>query len=188
MSETLETLRKQHAHMRAVLQVLANAVADCDRTGRCDVYLADAALRYIAEFPRTLHRPVETALYEVMGRTDASVAATADGIVAEHPDLETRAERLREVLYWSGQHPELPRGLVASMTRTLIDDMHRHMSEEENTLFPAAEKILSASAWAQVTTKVAETGVMSESRKKPLRTLLAQIAALAPSPDTLQVR
>lgn len=180
MSETLDTLRKQHAHMRTVLQVLGDAVAHCDRTGRWDFYLVDAALRYIAEFPKTLHRPVEAAVYEAMGRTDASVAAAADGIVAEHPGLETRAERLREVVYWSGQHPEFPRRLAASMTRALIDDMYRHMSEEESTLFPAAEKILNASAWAQVTARVGEAGVMSESRKKPLRALLAQIAALAP--------
>ncbi|GIX29316.1 MAG: hypothetical protein KatS3mg123_3197 [Burkholderiales bacterium] len=182
MAEILDTLRKQHAHMRAVLQVIENAVEDFGRGGRFDPYLADAALRYVAEFPKTVHRPVEAAVYKALGQANAPVTPSAEAIAAEHSDLEARAERLRTVLFWSGQHPQLPRELAASMARALIDDLRRHMSEEESTLFPAAERTLDDAAWARVKAATEATGATSESRTRPLRELLGQIAVLTPPP------
>lgn len=182
MAEILDTLRKQHAHMRAVLQVIEKAVEDFGRGGRFDPYLADAALRYVAEFPKTVHRPVEAAVYKALGQANAPVTPSAEAIAAEHSDLEARAERLRTVLFWSGQHPQLPRELAASMARALIDDLRRHMSEEESTLFPAAERTLDDAAWARVKAATEATGATSESRTRPLRELLGQIAVLTPPP------
>lgn len=180
MAEILDTLRRQHAHMRAILQVIENAVEDFGRGGRLDPYLADAALRYVAEFPKTVHRPAEAAIYKALVQANAPVTPSAEAIAAEHLNLEARAERLRTVLFWSGQHPQLPRELAASMARALIDDMRRHMSEEENTLFPAAERSLDAAAWSRVKAVTEAKGYTAESRTLPLRELLGQIAALTP--------
>ncbi|WP_333842919.1 hemerythrin domain-containing protein [Pelomicrobium sp.] len=182
MVDILDALKKQHAHMRGMLQVIEKAIEDFGAGGRLDPYLADALLRYIAQFPKTVHRPVEVAVYQALGQADASLAALAETTAAEHGDLEARAEHLRALLFWSGQHPEFPRQLAVSMARALIGDLRRHMGEEEDRLFPVAEKRLDAAAWARVRAAAGTAGPAWRSRIRPLRRLFAQIAALTPPP------
>lgn len=181
MTDTLGTLRRQHAHTRGILMILDDAIGRYERDGRIDPYLADAVLEYLAAYPRDVHRPVEAAVYDALNRANPASAPATQEITAEHPELEEQVQRLRDQLFWSRQLPAFPREQATAAARRLIAEMNRHMDEEEQMLFPLAERMLNEAAWAEVDAVVARDRTGNESPLTALHALRSHIAALAPS-------
>ena len=144
----VETIKREHATLRAVMELLRGLLRDISaQHGEPDFGLLSAALYYIDEFPERCHHPKEDKyLFKALRQRTAAFNTMLDTLQSEHV---SSAQMMREmhralVLYQGGA----PQGL--STFKSHVDVYARlhsdHMRKEEALLAKAPE-YLTDSDW-----------------------------------------
>lgn len=141
----LTLLREEHRSLAAVLHaLLAQVELPPDRV---DVTLLGAMLFYIEQFPERLHHPKEDAhLFARLRQRSADFDDLLETLQAEHRAGAEQFARMRQLL------AEREFSTFADAVRAFAALQWRHMSHEEQVVFPAAGRHLRADDWEAIAT------------------------------------
>lgn len=156
MADIIGELRKEHANIHQLLDVLERQVERTERGVPIDEDIVEAVVDYFQSYPDLYHHPKEDLLYRQLRVRNPQAAMGISDLQEEH---ETVAARTREfaiavrALLERGQNP-LPDFI--DLARNFIDFQRRHMEDEERVFFPTVAAQLTREDWAEVAARMTD--------------------------------
>jgi len=144
------TLRREHRSLAALLNALERQVRILAEGGAPDYDIVRGAVDYLLDYPDRCHHPKEDIVIARLLEVRAREAVAARELRREHRDLHARAEHFASAVSALLNDTDIPRAAVVEAVGAFIDAQRRHMWREEETFFPLAERLLSASDWAAI--------------------------------------
>jgi hemerythrin-like domain-containing protein len=154
----IDTLRRDHASMESLLQVLEQEIAVFDRAGRPDFDLLADILDYFRSFPAQCHRPKEELLLAQLKARDPGRAVAARDIEVEHGQAAWRLESIARLVDVVVNEGKIERTALDADVRAFIGHQRRHMDLEERVVLAAAVASLAAEDWANLDARLADSG------------------------------
>jgi len=154
----IDTLRRDHASMECLLQVLEQEIAVFDRAGRPDFDLLAGIFDYFRSFPAQCHRPKEDLLFAQLKARDPERAAAARDIEAEHGQAAGHLESIARLVDVVVNEGEIERTVLDADVRAFIGHLRRHIDLEERVMLATAVASLAAEDWADLDTRLADSG------------------------------
>ncbi len=149
VSATYRQLVTDHRNMAQLLDVLQSEMQDYRESRHLDFAILSMLLDYILNFPELRHHPRENVIFERVKRRDAGASKAVEEILLEHKDLSGLARKLSAAIHNLRLEVEMPRAWFEDLVKTYIRHNREHMRKEEETFFPLALKVLSASDWQE---------------------------------------
>lgn len=158
MPNPLKTLRADHTNFKGLLGLLDAEIARFQKGKEPDYPLMRDALHYMTQYPDRVHHPAEDVIFEHLLKLDSSLKPAITEMFVEHERLVAGGTELLRLLEEVLGDAVMSRDVVTAAARKYLDAMRAHIDREERTLFPLAEKRLTAADWA---------AIEAESRKLP---------------------
>ena len=154
MNTTIAVIRAEHDALRKVLSLLAQRLADHQRSGAPPDFAAMRALLfYLSEYPERLHHKEESSLlFPRLRLRSPRSREVLDRLDREHARghvllLELEHELLAFELVGTTRCANFEQAL-----RRYTDFQSRHIDTEEAEVLPLAEKVLTPHDWAELDT------------------------------------
>lgn len=145
----LDTLQAEHRHIAQVMVLLGEQLRRIERGEVVNTHVSYELCDYLVRWPDRFHHPREDRLYSYVADLDPSLAADVQRLEREH---ETMARHSRELLStvvdWRAGRSS-GRDLI-ERGRDYISFCHRHMREEEASVFPRIRETLSPQDWREL--------------------------------------
>jgi nucleotide-binding universal stress UspA family protein/hemerythrin-like domain-containing protein len=147
-ARTLGIIRDEHRSLAAVVHAWTHLLASARAENRQpDRAIMGAMVRYIREFPLTLHHPKEDDyLFRLLRERTSSVDAEIEELHRQHERDHEMVAELAALVESEGSDLAALEDAVARYARFLWD----HLGREEGVILPAAQKYLTAEDWAQI--------------------------------------
>ena len=192
-ARAIAIIRDEHRALAAVLHAWTHLLAEARlQSAAVDPAQMRAIVRYLQDFPMTLHHPKEEMhIFRRLRERTGSVNAELDELERQHvrdhllvAELREQVERLSEA-----DAPEAAAAATRALEETVqgyADFTWDHMGREESVILPAAQRHLSEDDWAEIDAAFTEDpGIrISGELDTEYHHLLAQIVALAQSPQS----
>jgi len=144
LADLLGGLREDHRNMGIMLDLLERDLARIRDSDKPDYELIHDIMRYMTVYSDAVHHPKEDLLYGAMKDEDPSLAAGLEKVEPEHREIAILGETLRNDVEAIASGAAVTRfRLVADMS-DYIERLRRHMSWEEEDLFPRADSLVAA--------------------------------------------
>lgn len=178
----IQGLRRDHANLARLLDLLEREMDVFDRAGRPNYEIVEAILAYCRNYPDECHHPKEDAVLAKLRMRDADGAATVGDLEGEHRELAALTRRLAESVDQVLMEAEMPRDWLTEVGRRFVTAYRRHMEREETTFFPAAARALAAQDWAEIAERMVDPedplfGVKTAERFEALRRDIQSLAS-----------
>jgi len=156
MAEVLESLRQEHGNIASLLLTLEAQIDEFEAGRRPDYEVMSAAIDYFETFPDLYHHPKEDLVFARLRACDPASAEAVGDLAREHESLRGRMKRFAGMLRDVLGEAELRRADFVDGARQFIDAQWRHLHMEEERFFPAAERILTPSDWAELKAEMSQ--------------------------------
>lgn len=178
----VEVLKREHANLTRILDLLEREIDTFDRAGRPDYEIVEAILAYCLGYPDACHHPKEDAVLSKLRARDPDAAAAVGDLEGEHRELAALTRRLADSVDQVLMEVELPRGWLTDAGRRFVAAYRRHMEQEEATFFPAAVRALTPQDWAEIAERTIDPedplfGARTEKRFEALRREIQSLAS-----------
>jgi hemerythrin-like domain-containing protein len=157
MPVLIDSLRRDHANMELMLQLLEQEIAVFDRADRPDFDIIGGIVDYLRSYPAQCHRPKEDLLFAKLKARDPEGAAAIIDIEAEHAQAAQRLERFARLVDEVFDDQQIARGALDATVREFVEHERRHIELEERELLPRALASLHAEDWADLDARLADT-------------------------------
>ena len=157
MPVLIDSLRRDHANMELLLQILEQEIAVFDHPDRPDFDIIAGVVDYFRSYPAQCHHPKEDLLFAKLKARDPEGAAGIIDIEAEHGQAARRLERFARLVDEVLDDQQIARGVLDAAVREFVEHERRHMELEERELLPNALASLHAEDWADLDTRLADT-------------------------------
>ncbi len=147
-TRAIGVIRDEHRSLAAVLHAWMHLIeASRADSKRLDPVLMRAIVRYIKDFPLTLHHPKEDDyLFRRLRIRTSSVDAELDELQRQHERDHQLVAELAEMVDRDPVDLDALEQAVSRYSRFIWD----HMGREEGVILPAAQKFLAAEDWAEI--------------------------------------
>lgn len=184
--EAIHIIKAEHRSLAAVLNAAEYIRAEiCANRMVPNVSLLWAIIRYIEEFPETLHHPKEDDFLfsRLKSRTHAADALITT-LNQEHQEGKERIQTLRAALTRFERNIEGGSELFFCTLEAFIQFHFHHMTMEERDIFPLAELHLSQQDWQEIAAAFRDNQdpLFGEVKLEYFRELFHQIVQLTPAP------
>lgn len=143
------TLRAEHRHMAAVMQLFADQLHAIEQDQAPSPQLVYEILDYMVQWPDRFHHPREDLIYSRVAELDADALDDVDTLQRDHDrTAENGRKLLRQVASWRDGSVS-SKALVAAGHR-YIDHIYDHMNVEEKLVFPRVEAVLTEADWREL--------------------------------------
>jgi hemerythrin-like domain-containing protein len=156
MVEIIEILRQEHRNIEKLLQVMEQELTVFDRGERPDYEVFGAIVEFFKNYPDSCHHPKEDIIYEKFRTRDPGRAALVGDLEAEHREGAVRLRRVAQAIESVLNDQELLRESVDRIVRDFIDSERRHITLEEEVVFPAIVDTLQPADWADIALTLAD--------------------------------
>lgn len=150
MPETLERLSKEHADFAKLLNLLDRELTVFAAGDRPDYDLIGAVIDYCLEYPDAVHHPKEDMIYGILKSRDESLAHLIGDLEEEHRQIAAMTRELAEAMREVLAEELVDRREVHDLTQTFVRRYRHHIALEEEQVFPAASRTLTADDWAAI--------------------------------------
>ena len=150
MSETMRRLRGDHANLSRLLTGLERQVAAMERGDRPDWDIIQRIVAYCLTYPDIHHHPLEDRVLARLGAKDQQAAAPFATLPAEHRELSAALRRFAAATEQVVQDAAIPRAWFAGLARQFLSAQREHIRREDTQFFPAAERLLGPTDWADL--------------------------------------
>ncbi len=150
MVEIFEILRQEHRNIEKLLRVLEQELGVFDRGERPDYEIVGAVIEYFQNYPDSCHHPKEDIIYEKFKARDPVRAAAIADLQADHQHGAERLRRVAHVVDDVLNDQDLLREDVDRIIRDFIDSERRHITLEDEVIFPAILDSLRPADWADI--------------------------------------
>jgi nucleotide-binding universal stress UspA family protein/hemerythrin-like domain-containing protein len=183
----LAIMRDEHRSIAAVIHGLEHLVRQArDQRAPPSFPLLRAMVRYLVDFPETLHHPKEDAyLFRKLRARTTEFNATLDELERQHVEGHAQVDELVRSL---DAYEADPRGALDRFARAVsayATSQLQHMTLEFKVVFPAARQHLTAQDWAEIGDAFAGNGDprFSSDNDEEFRQLFARIQNIARGGD-----
>ena len=145
-----DALREDHRNIAGLLRALERQIDNLARSSSADYDIIVGVADYFLQYPDRCHHPKEDLVVAKIREAHPEAAGRIDGIIDEHADLHERARLFRRIVGDLLGGAEVPGPAIVDAARDFIAAQYRHMREEEDLLFPTAERALTAAEWADI--------------------------------------
>jgi len=149
------TLQDEHRYMNLLLTTLEEQLAASDLSGPGEYFLMQDIVRYLHEYPDTVHHPTEDLLFDKLVRREPDVEKDVARLRRDHDRL---SENTSEILQLLNESAEQHTPEAAEAVRTALDKyigrLRRHMRFEEAQMFPAAVQCLANRDWQAIESRL----------------------------------
>lgn len=158
--ELLVRLHRDHARLAQILAAIELHAQRCEAGDRgTHLDLLASAVDYIVEYPDAVHHPVEDRIFDRLqsARLPAHEQEALTDNRDQHRQLRAATNKLAADIDALLRNSE---GGVAALQRDVADFVRlqrAHMRNEEQNVFPMAERRLGASDWEELAQEVADT-------------------------------
>ncbi|MDH3643680.1 MAG: hemerythrin domain-containing protein [Gammaproteobacteria bacterium] len=147
----LTRLNEDHRHLAQILEVFEDQYRAFETDEGPDYQLLRDILDYVQSFPDAIHHPTEDALFDYLLR-NAALSSDEQQVVIDNRHQHGELIEMTRSLLGLIDHV-FNNGIVdgAELKLTMsryLSEQHRHMSFENDCLFPLAEARLSNRDWA----------------------------------------
>jgi hemerythrin-like domain-containing protein len=156
MPVLIDSLRRDHANMELLLQVLEQEIAVFDHPDRPDFEIIAGVVDYFRSYPAQCHHPKEDLLFAKLKARDPEGAARIIDIEAEHGQAARRLERFARLVDEVLDDQQIARGVLDAAVREFVEHERRHMELEERELSNALAS-LRAEDWADLDARLSDT-------------------------------
>ena len=156
MVEIIEILREEHRNIEKLLRVMEEELSVFDRGERPDYEVFGAIIEFFKKYPDSCHHPKEDIIYEKFKTRDPSRAASIADLEAEHREGAVRLRRVAQAIDSVLNDQELLRESVDRIVRDFIDRERRHITLENEVIFPAIVDTLQPTDWADIALTLAD--------------------------------
>ncbi len=156
MVEIIEILRQEHRNIEKLLQVMEQELTVFDRGEGPDYEVFGAIVEFFRNYPDSCHHPKEDIIYEKFRTRDPGRAASVGDLEAEHREGAVRLRRVAQAIESVLNDQELLRESVDRIVRDFIDSERRHITLEEEVVFPAIVDTLQPGDWADIALTLAD--------------------------------
>ncbi len=166
MNAVLKRLQSDHKNVALLLQVMAeelNIFATSDR--KPDFRLMREIVEYLQDFTQDVHHPQEDVLFQCIMARQETPAPVLARLLKEHDELRDKNHAVRVEIDQIYNDAMVPRQEIEQVLRQFIQMTREHMSEEEDTAYPLAERLLTDEDWKKV----------EEARKSRVDPLFGQV-------------
>jgi len=150
MPEVMRQLRQDHRNTARLMHLLEEQVQSLEASTRTDFELMQDVMQYMTHYPDRHHHPTEDLVFQRLVARDESARAAVDELLQEHQDLAEKGSHLLHTLRQVVDGALVARESIDERARDYIETQRRHMSKEEEHVFPRAEGILRDEDWAEV--------------------------------------
>jgi hemerythrin-like domain-containing protein len=172
MPETLDFLRQDHRNMATLLRILERQVGEFRSGKRPDYDVISAILKYFVSFPDACHHPREDLVFARLRDRDPLAAERTGDLRSAHEELAARAQEFSTGAQAVLEEAEMPREAFIRLARRFIDQQQQHIDMEESVFFPAAEKTLTTTDWAELNALLARSEHAGERFEQLRKTIL----------------
>ncbi len=151
MHPVLKRMYSDHKNVALLLQVMAeelNVFATSER--KPDFRLMREIVEYLQDFAQDVHHPQEEVLFDRIAARQEKPAPAIERIRADHGKLAEHHQRVRVEIDQIYNDAMVPRQEIEQVLRQFIQFTREHMEEEEDVLYPLADRLLDEADWAQV--------------------------------------
>ena len=154
MSKILRRLHEDHANLWRILAILEHQIAVMDRGDRPDLDIVQGSIEYFLTYPDLRHHPLENRVLMRLQAKDPRAAEPFTGLEAEHREQSETLRHIAAVTFQVLQDPAMIRQGYVGMLRSFVIAQRDHVRREEESFFPAAERILDETDWAKLDKEV----------------------------------
>jgi hemerythrin-like domain-containing protein len=151
MPKAIDLLRQEHDNIATLLRTLEWQIAAFKDDSHPDYEVIRATLDYFRSFPDICHHPKEDLIFAKLRERDPAAAEKIGDLRKAHEQLAARAREVAAGVRAVLDEEEVSRDAIVRWASDFIDQQREHMKIEESTFFPAAERILTAKDWSDLT-------------------------------------
>ncbi len=156
MVEIIEILRQEHRNIEKLLRVMEQELTVFDRGERPDYDVFGEIVEFFKKYPDCCHHPKEDIIFEKFRTRDPGRAASVADLKAEHREGAVRLRRVAQAIENVLNDQELLRESVDRIVRDFIDNERKHITLEEEVVFPAIVDTLQPGDWADIALTLAD--------------------------------
>lgn len=156
MNDVLRALRKEHADISQLLDVLERQAILIERGDRPDFDVIEGVVDYFLSYPNLYHHPKEDLVFRKLIVRSPRLAARVGDLQREHEIEAARTREFAAGIRAAAEEPQARHGPLHQWIRSYVGHERQHMSMEERALFPAAQSALTDQDWADIRTRVTD--------------------------------
>ncbi len=149
VQKPIDFLKKEHKFIREIVKILEASARNIEESGKIDTEILNGAINLIKNFTHKYHRRKEEGVLFKMAENKREMAWVGNGVVSylrEHEEgaeyVRALAEELEESVKKGGADKK-SRRLILKNIYGYAALLSSHMLQEEKTLYPRIEAILS---------------------------------------------
>jgi hemerythrin-like domain-containing protein len=150
MTEVIAALRKEHANIAQLLDILDRQVTIFDRGGSPDYGIVEGIVDYFQSYPDLYHHPKEDLVYQKLELRDPAAARRVGNLRQEHEELAARTREFAAAVRAVLDEAQVSRASFGQWARRFIQFQRDHMTHEERFFLPAARAALTPEDWDEI--------------------------------------
>jgi hemerythrin-like domain-containing protein len=150
MSQAIEALKRDHANIAKLLDILESEILAIEVGKTPDQPLMRDIMRYMAEHSDRFHHPKEDLIFAQLLKREPSVRADVEELIQEHVFIRLAGQEFIGSLHSSGADSVDAREQLGIFGSHYIRALREHMAKEEKKLFPVAKAMLTAREWRMI--------------------------------------
>ncbi len=158
MAEIIRMFRREHADLERLLDLLDWQLATFRDGGRPDYELIGTVVEYCVSYQDVVHHPREELVFGKLLVRDRSAAAAIDDLEEDHGRLAARARELAAAVRQVVAEEIVDRAWLWGLCENLAQAYRRHIADEEEHFFPAAQAALSDEDWVELENRFEDRG------------------------------
>jgi hemerythrin-like domain-containing protein len=149
--KVMQRLRGEHAYIGTLRKAMSVETDKLKRHTEPDLVMLRDMLRYLMEYPDVHHHPLEDQLFAKLAKHRNGVRSEVLELLAEHKDMAKESLYLYHKLDALVLGDEkLQKNLLRASLTDFLELYGEHVRQEETTVFPAAEALLSPKEWRDI--------------------------------------
>lgn len=146
----LALLREEHRHIASVLALLSDHLNAIERSELVNTHVIYEIMDYMVTWPDRFHHPREDIIYAYASDVDHRLAEDRRRLEKDHDMMARRGKELLQIIEdW--RNGEVGGHEVVRHGREYVQNSYRHMSFEEQEIFPAIDAVLTRNDWRELT-------------------------------------
>lgn len=158
MDTLLDKLHRDHINISRLLDILEEQVQRYGMGETPDYPLVVDILRYMEDYPDTVHHPREDMMFARMREhgVDMEMETILRDLEEQHRDVREKSLNFLEALRGDLSAVAVPREAIERHGIAYLEAQRSHMSMEESRVFPAAKRMLEERDWKDLDRSVNE--------------------------------
>ncbi len=150
MSQVIEALERDHAHIEKVLVLLESEILAIEVGKTPDYPLLQDIMCYMTQYPDRFHHPKEDLVFAQILKREPGAHADVEALLEEHISIGLAGQNFDRMLRTSNIDSVTVREGLGLAGSAYIRSLREHMRKEETKLFALAKAVFTKEDWQSI--------------------------------------